>query len=132
MEAFSIKIICKNSKNILISTQYSDPSSKSKIFEKYLKNILTKAKQEITNLNYCQLIVLNDFIIIVLNDFIANCLKWLIYIYMVFTTEGLLEVAIESWPEWDLNPRPLHTYTHISFHDELAWPYTFEATDHLF
>ena len=28
-------------------------------------------------------------------------------IHMVFTTEGLLEVAIESWPEWDLNPRPL-------------------------
>ena len=26
---------------------------------------------------------------------------------MVFTTEGFLEVAIESWPEWDLNPRPL-------------------------
>ena len=26
---------------------------------------------------------------------------------MVFTTEGLFEVAIESWPEWDLNPRPL-------------------------
>ena len=25
---------------------------------------------------------------------------------MVFTTEGLFEVAIESWPEWDLNPRP--------------------------
>ena len=25
---------------------------------------------------------------------------------MVFTTEGLLEVAIESWPEWDLNPGP--------------------------
>ena len=22
---------------------------------------------------------------------------------MVFTTEGLFEVAIESWPEWDLN-----------------------------
>ena len=21
---------------------------------------------------------------------------------MVFTTEGLFEVAIESWPEWDL------------------------------
>ena len=29
-------------------------------------------------------------------------------IYMVFTTERLLEVAIESWPEWDLNPRPLN------------------------
>ena len=26
------------------------------------------------------------------------------YIYTVFTTEGLFEVAIESWPEWDLNP----------------------------
>ena len=31
-----------------------------------------------------------------------------IYIYMVFITEGLFEVAIESWPEWDLNPRPLN------------------------
>ena len=27
---------------------------------------------------------------------------------MVFRTEGLFEVAIESWPEWDLNPRPLN------------------------
>ena len=27
---------------------------------------------------------------------------------MVFTTEGLFEVAIESWPEWDLNPPPLN------------------------
>ena len=26
---------------------------------------------------------------------------------MVFTTEGFLEVAIESGPEWNLNPRPL-------------------------
>ena len=32
-----------------------------------------------------------------------------IYIYMVFTTEGFLEVAIESWPKWDLNPRPLNS-----------------------
>ena len=32
-----------------------------------------------------------------------------IYIYMVFTTEGLFEVAIESWPEWDLNPRALNS-----------------------
>ena len=32
-----------------------------------------------------------------------------IYIYMVFTTEGLFEVAIESWPEWDLNPRPMNS-----------------------
>ena len=27
------------------------------------------------------------------------------YIYMVFITE----VAIESWREWDLNPRPLNS-----------------------
>ena len=26
---------------------------------------------------------------------------------MVFITEGFFEVAIESLPEWDLNPRPL-------------------------
>ena len=29
-------------------------------------------------------------------------------IYMVFTTEQFFEVAIESWPEWDFNPRPLN------------------------
>ena len=28
---------------------------------------------------------------------------------MLFTTEGFLEVAIESRPEWDLNPRPLNS-----------------------
>ena len=30
---------------------------------------------------------------------------------MVFITEGFLflEVAIESWPEWDLNPQPLNS-----------------------
>ena len=27
---------------------------------------------------------------------------------MVFTTERLFEVAIESWLEWYLNPRPLN------------------------
>ena len=32
-----------------------------------------------------------------------------LYIYMVFITEGFFEVAIESWPEWDLNPRPLNS-----------------------
>ena len=32
-----------------------------------------------------------------------------IYIYMVFTTEGLFEVAIESWPAWGLNPWPLNS-----------------------
>ena len=28
---------------------------------------------------------------------------------MVFTNEGFLEVAIESWFEWDFNPRPLNS-----------------------
>ena len=28
---------------------------------------------------------------------------------MVFTTEGFLEVAIESWTEWYLNPRQLNS-----------------------
>ena len=31
-----------------------------------------------------------------------------IYIYiLIFTTEGFLEAATESWPEWDLNPRKI-------------------------
>ena len=30
-------------------------------------------------------------------------------IHMVFTTEGFFKVAIENWPEWDLNPRPLNS-----------------------
>ena len=36
---------------------------------------------------------------------------------MVITTKGLFEVAIESWPEWDLYPQPLNsvrTATRIS------------------
>ena len=35
-----------------------------------------------------------------------------IYIYIVYTvfiTDGFFEVAIESWPEWDLNSRPLNS-----------------------
>ena len=41
---------------------------------------------------------------------------------MVFTTERFFEVAIESWPEWDLNPRPLNSVqmllpTEISGHE---------------
>ena len=27
----------------------------------------------------------------------------------VFTTKGFFEGAIESWLEWDLNPRPLNS-----------------------
>ena len=38
-----------------------------------------------------------------------------IYIYIyIFTTEGFFEVAIESWPEWDLNPQPLNSVQMLS------------------
>ena len=30
---------------------------------------------------------------------------------MVFTTDGFFEVAIESWRDWDLNPRRLSSVT---------------------
>ena len=39
MEAFSIEIIGKNSKNFLISTQYTHPLSKDNIFEEYLQKM---------------------------------------------------------------------------------------------
>ena len=32
---------------------------------------------------------------------------------MVFTTEGLFEVAVESWPEWDLNPQYIYILMYI-------------------
>ena len=39
---------------------------------------------------------------------------------MEFTTKGFFEVAIESWPERDLNPRPLNSvqtpHIHICFY----------------
>ena len=44
IEAFSIEIICKNFKNILIGIQYSLPASKGKIFEKFLKKYFNKTK----------------------------------------------------------------------------------------
>ena len=38
---------------------------------------------------------------------------------MVFITEGFLEVATESWPEWDLKPRPLN-YVQMLLPTELS------------
>ena len=29
---------------------------------------------------------------------------------MYITPEGFFQVAIESWPEWDLSPRPLKSF----------------------
>ena len=31
--------------------------------------------------------------------------------YKVFITEGLFEVAIEYWPEWDLNSQPMNYFS---------------------
>ena len=37
-------------------------------------------------------------------------LKKKIYIYIWYSSlKDSFEVAIESWPEWDLNPRPLNS-----------------------
>ena len=30
-------------------------------------------------------------------------------VFMVFTTEGFFEAAIECWADWNLNPRPLNS-----------------------
>ena len=54
MEDFSIEIINKNSKNILISTQYKDPLSKSKIFEEYLKKFCQQNQNKKQTNLYCQ------------------------------------------------------------------------------
>ena len=37
------------------------------------------------------------------------CIYTYICVCMAFTTEGFLEVAIESWPEQDLIPRLLNS-----------------------
>ena len=46
---------------------------------------------------------------------------------MVFTTDGFFEVALESWPEWDLNPRPQNSVqmlkpTELSSHEFNSHP----------
>ena len=41
---------------------------------------------------------------------VCMCLCVCMYICIyVFTTEGFFEVAIEKWPEWDLNQQPLNS-----------------------
>ena len=47
---------------------------------------------------------------IILYIYICVCIYIYTYIlFMLFTTEVYFEVAIESWLEWDLNPRPLNS-----------------------
>ena len=49
---------------------------------------------------------------------IAQVITWVQrneLIHMLFTTERFLEVAIESWSEWDLNPRSLYIYIYIHY-----------------
>ena len=40
-------------------------------------------------------------------EVITSVVEWMIP--MVFTTKGFFEVAMESCPEWDLNPQPLNS-----------------------
>ena len=37
------------------------------------------------------------------------------YIYMVFTTEGYLEIAIEIWSDWDLTHSEPALYSQYNF-----------------
>ena len=41
--------------------------------------------------------------------YIYVCIYIRIVLYMVLTVEEFLEVAMESRPKWDLNPRPLNS-----------------------
>ena len=47
-----------------------------------------------------------------------------IYIYMAFTTGEFFEVAIESWPEWDLSPRPMNSVLITNLNDYINWKST--------
>ena len=38
-----------------------------------------------------------------------NIYAYVYIINIVFTTDGFLEVPIESLPEWDINPPPLNS-----------------------
>ena len=64
-----------------------------------------------------------SFIMYFLDLYIYISCIYIIYIFQVciiyFTTEGFFKVAVESWLEWDLKPRPLNSvqiiyiYIHI-------------------
>ena len=49
-----------------------------------------------------------------------------IYIHGVITTEGFFEVAIESLPEWDLNPWPLNS---VQIYPISSLPLSFQMFD---
>ena len=40
---------------------------------------------------------------------VITCLLWMQLVHMGFTTECFLEVAIESWSEWESNPRSMNS-----------------------
>ena len=71
----------------------------------YVKNDLQKLSSIIKNIQLSILDRLNTYIYI--HIYIHT------HINMVFITEGFLEVAIESWPEWDLNPRPMNSIQNL-------------------
>ena len=49
------------------------------------------------------------YIYIYINIYIyMNYIYMYVYMYMIFTTEGLFEIAIESWPDWDIHSKFIH------------------------
>ena len=74
-------------------------------------SLVFKQKQKQTNKYlYEYIFQLQDLVFFVLYNRHQNYLYVCVYIHMVFITEGFFEVAIECWPEWDLNPQPLNSF----------------------
>ena len=49
------------------------------------------------------------YIYIYIYIYIIYIHTYIIYIHVVFSTDGFVEPAIESWPQWDSNPRLLNS-----------------------
>ena len=72
----------------------------------YLQYIILQNSLSILYLNiYIYIIYIYICMYMYMHMYIYN----IYIIYLAFTTEGLFGIAIESWPEWDLNPRPLNS-----------------------
>ena len=73
----------------------------------------TRFKINVLFLIYLYIIYIYIYICIYIYNiyiYILHIYIYIVYIiYMVFITEGFFEVAIESWPEWDLSRRPLNS-----------------------
>ena len=69
------------------------------------------------NVIYIQKYIYNIYSII---QYYTYTVLYSIYTYMAFTTEGLLEVPIESWPEWNLNRLSYHAMSSTHTQSQLC------------